>query len=131
MIRPVRRTPFLRSVRTKLLVMLAVLSLPLLVLSLYQLNNYRRSLNDQATTIARIESNAAAGALASWLDDHPDFAAPTDAFTEPEARNLYAYLQQNTSPGTDSIIIVLDAHGHAVRNPSRVGPTPATGELSG
>jgi PAS domain S-box-containing protein len=110
--------------------MLAVLSLPLLVLSLYQLNNYRRSLNDQATTIAYIESNAVTGALASWLDDHREFAAPTDTFSEPEARNLYAYLQQNTASSTDSVIIVLDAHGHTVRNPSGAGPIPATNDLS-
>lgn len=130
-----RAIPFLRSVRTKLLIMLAVLSLPLLVLSLYQLNNYRRSLNDQAATIARTETNGAANALNSWLDKHPSLAAQADALSSDEARSLYTFLQQNTSPDTDAIILVFDRQGRVVQNPADGGPMrvetdnlPATAE---
>lgn len=130
MIGPSRATPLLRSIRTKLLVMLAVLSLPLLVLSLYQLNNYRRSLNDQAATIAQIKTHAASGALTYWLDHHPSLAAPNSALSNNEAQNLYAYLQQNTAPGTDAIILVFNAQGSAVQNPSAAGPTPETSNLT-
>lgn len=130
MIRPGRATPLLRSIRTKLLVMLAVLSLPLLVLSLYQLNNYRRSLNDQAATIAQIKTHAAAGALASWLDHHPTFAAQPVALSNAEAENLYAHLQQNIAPGTDATILVFNAQGSVVPNLSTDGPTPTTSGLT-
>src|SRR5215210_6984816 len=101
-----RVTPLLRSIRTKLLIMLAVLSLPLLALRLYQLNNYRRSLNDQAATIAQIKTHAAASALASWLEDHPTLAAQPGALSNTEAESLYAYLQQNAAAGTDARILV-------------------------
>ncbi len=125
-----RGTPLLRSIRTKLLIMLAVLSLPLLVLSLYQLNNYRRSLNDQAVTIAQIKTQAASGALASWLEDHPTFAAQPEAFSNAEAQNLYAYLQQNVAPGTDAVVLVFNARGSAVQNPSAGEPTTTMSNLS-
>ena len=125
-----RVTPLLRSIRTKLLIMLAVLSLPLLALSLYQLNNYRRSLNDQAATIAQINTHAASGALASWLEDHPTFAAQPGAFSNAEAASMYAYLQQNAAPGTDARILVFNARGNVVQNPSAVEPTTTTSNLS-
>jgi PAS domain S-box-containing protein len=118
--------PFLHSVRTKLLIMLAVLSLPLLVLSLYQLNNYRRSLSDQAATIAHIETNGAANALAAWLDRHPSFAAQASASSSDEARSLYAFLQQSASPGTEAIVLVFDRQGRVVQNPADGGPMGAT-----
>jgi PAS domain S-box-containing protein len=125
MTRSVRVIPFFRSVRAKLLVMLAVLSLPLLILSLFQLNNYRHNLDDQAATIARIETAAAAGALTNWLEDHLSFVTPADSARSPdEAQNLYQRLQQQTSPSTGTIIVVFDAEGHAVRNPSTSGPVP-------
>ena len=122
-----RGTPFFRSVRAKLLVMLALLSLPLLILSLLQLNNYRRSLDEQAATIARIETAAASGALINWLEDHLSFVTmggggrprPTD-----EAANLYYRLQQATSPSAGTIIVVFDAEGRVVQNPAMQGPVP-------
>ena len=131
MIRPGRATPLLRSVRTKLLVMLAVLSLPLLVLSLYQLNNYRRNLNDQAATIAHIKTNAAAGALKAWLDHRSSTRTDTtSALPDDEARNLYGYLQRNASPEAGDIVVVYDEQGRALRNPSADGPIPATSPLA-
>ena len=59
------------DVRTKLLVMLAFLSLPLLIISLFQLHTYQRSLNEQAHAMARAETSAAARALEEWLDANP------------------------------------------------------------
>ena len=56
------------DVRTRLLLMLAILSLPLLLVGLYQLYTYRKSLNDQSAAIARVEAAAAAGALESWIE---------------------------------------------------------------
>src|ERR1051325_11921367 len=131
MIRPGRATPLLRSVRTKLLVMLAVLSLPLLVLSLYQLNNYRRNLNDQAAPIAPIKTNAAAGALKAWLDHRSSTRTDTtSALPDDEARNLYGYLRRNASPEAGDIVVVYDEQGRALRNPSADGPIPATSPLA-
>ena len=46
--------------RTRLLVMLAVLSLPLLIISLFQLHSYQRNLGEQARETARFESATAA-----------------------------------------------------------------------
>jgi PAS domain S-box-containing protein len=125
-----RVTPFLRSIRAKLLVMLGVLSLPLLVLSLYQLNNYRRSLNDQAATITHIEANAAAGALKVWLDQHFSLFGTTAVLSDNEVRNLYLYLHDNASPEADDMIVVYDREGRVLRNPFIDGPTPETGRLA-
>ncbi|MGB7921931.1 MAG: ATP-binding protein [Pyrinomonadaceae bacterium] len=120
-----RAIPFFRSVRAKLLVMLAVLSLPLLILSLFQLNNYRHNLDDQAATIARIETAAAAGALTNWLEDNLAFVTPTDAARPSgEAANLYQRLHQQTSPGAGTVIVVFDAEGHVIPNPSTSNTVP-------
>jgi PAS domain S-box-containing protein len=111
--------------------MLAVLSLPLLVLSLYQLNNYRRSLNDQAATIAHIETNAAAEALKSWLDSRAAAASsPVGPFTDEEVRNLYGYLQRNASAGPGDLIAVYDSSGRVLRESSTGGPMPVTTEFT-
>ena len=61
--------------------MLAVLSLPLLIVGLYQLYSYRRSLNDQSAAIARTEAEAAAGALESWIESHPTQATNPSTLT--------------------------------------------------
>jgi PAS domain S-box-containing protein len=121
--RPGSITPFLRSIRAKLLVMLAVLSLPLLLISLYQLNNYRRSLNNQASVIARIETEAAAEALASWLEKHPRGGAQTGALSAAETLELRQRLQQNMSLGAGTVISIFNPQGRAVFDPSTLGPT--------
>ena len=46
------------DVRTRLLLMLVVLSLPLLIVGLYQLYSYRKSLSDQSAAVARAEACA-------------------------------------------------------------------------
>ncbi|MEA2174483.1 MAG: hypothetical protein QOD00_2075 [Blastocatellia bacterium] len=127
---PGRVTPFLRSVRAKLLVMLAVLSLPLLLISLYQLNNYRRSLNNQASIIVRIEADAVSEALASWLEKHPDGGARTGAFNAEESLDLRQRLQQNMSLGAGTVVSVFNGQGRPVFYASTVGPTLNPGNLS-
>jgi PAS domain S-box-containing protein len=121
--------PFLRSIRAKLLVMLALLSLPVLLISLYQLNNYRRSLNDQAAVIARIESDAAAEALSSWLEKHPQAGVQGGTLGAAETSDLLRRLQQNMSLGAGTTVSVFDAQGRAISGPTSVGPT--LGQLSG
>lgn len=105
---------FLRSVRAKLLMMLVTLSLPLLLVSLHQLRNYRSSLDTQAATIAHIETSAAAGALASWLKDHPSITARSNTLTPVEASELRQLLQKNMSPGAGTDVAIFDADGNNV-----------------
>lgn len=119
------------DVRTKLLVMLALLSLPLLVMSLIQLNSYQRSLNEQTATIARIETAAAEGALESWLKEHLTYVETQETTLPPAAAlNLYRHLRQHTSPSADAAIAVLDAKGRAVPDPSVPAPVPIPSRLS-
>ncbi|MCA1565546.1 MAG: PAS domain-containing protein [Acidobacteria bacterium] len=114
------------DVRTKLLVMLAVLSLPLLIISLFQLDSYQKSLIEQAGTIARIKAVAAEGALDAWLETHQ--AAVTQGASLPprSAAELYARLRQHASPETEAAIIVYDAANRIVPEPSAqaVAPSP-------
>jgi signal transduction histidine kinase len=112
------------DVRTKLLVMLALLSLPLLIISLVQLGSYQRTLNEQAHTITRIESAAAAGGLESWLEDNRPLVEQPATLTPVAARDLYTRLQKHAFPGADAILIVLDPRGHAVPDPSRTSHAP-------
>ncbi|MFN2599403.1 MAG: ATP-binding protein [Pyrinomonadaceae bacterium] len=120
--------------RAKLLVMLAVLSLPLLIVSLLQLHRYRRNTYEQSATIARLKSVAAEGALSSWLETHADAARatqPTGAAHEPStldaarATELYARIRQQASPeDEDSAFVVFDARGRAVGDPSSPDAQP-------
>jgi PAS domain S-box-containing protein len=118
--------PFLRSVRAKLLLMLALLSLPLLVISLLQLNNYRHDLNEQAAAIARIESLAAAGTLTSWLETHPAYVTHGDIVAPAEALSLTARLRQHAAPDTETTIAVFDPQGRALKSSPSPGPLPAS-----
>jgi PAS domain S-box-containing protein len=106
------------DVRTKLLVMLAVLSLPLLIVSLLQLNNYRRSITEQATTIARVKSVAAESALEAWLEARPQALTNPETLTPPQAAELYARLRLHASPDADAAIVVIDSAGRVVPNPA-------------
>ncbi|MDX6692437.1 MAG: hypothetical protein QOF02_40 [Blastocatellia bacterium] len=125
-----RVTPFLRSVRAKLLLMLALLSLPLLIISLLQLNSYRRVLNEQAAAIARIETLAASGTLTSWLENHPAYAARGDNVTPTEALSLTARLRHHAEPDTDTAIAVFDPQGRTLKSSLSSGPTPLSLNLS-
>jgi PAS domain S-box-containing protein len=117
-------TPILRSVRTKLLVMLAVLSLPLLIISIFQLNNHRRTLNEQAATLSRIETTAVAGALSNWLETHPAIATNTNVVaSSTETLDLFSRLQQHISSGLDANIVVFDAQGRPLKSSSTLIPS--------
>jgi PAS domain S-box-containing protein len=108
--------------------MLAVLSLPLLIVGLYQLHSYRASLNDQSAAVARAEADAAAGALESWIESHPAQAADPSALTASESRELFTRLTRRARPGTQAAVAVYDAQGRPV--PLRAGaPPPVPTEL--
>jgi PAS domain S-box-containing protein len=121
----------LRSVRAKLLLMLALLSLPLLVISLLQLNSYRRDLNEQAAAIARIESQAAAGTLTAWLENHPAYVAQGDLVAPAEALSLTARLRQHAAADTETAIAVFDPQGRALKGSISPGPLPDALDFSG
>lgn len=116
------RINFFRSVRAKLLLMLAALSLPLLVISLIQLNNYRANLNEQAATIARIETAAASGALNSWLENRPALASGSRPFSPEDSKDLDQRFHQHASPGAGTVIAVFDAQGRALPFPNTPVP---------
>jgi PAS domain S-box-containing protein len=102
------------DVRTKLLVMLAVLSLPLLIISLVQLHKYRESLNEQSATLARVEAAAAAGMLESWAEARPQLAAGAE-LTAGEAGELYARLaRREARQGSQTVFVVFDPQGRPV-----------------
>src|SRR5918912_1859283 len=118
--------PLLHSVRAKLLLMLAVLSLPLLVVSLVQLNNYRKDLNGQAAATARIETTAAAGALLSWLEVHQSSTTQPDAITPADAQALYTRLRRDVANDDETVIVIFDAQGRVIKNPAANDPAPAS-----
>ncbi|HKR01317.1 MAG TPA: HAMP domain-containing protein, partial [Pyrinomonadaceae bacterium] len=112
--------------RAKLLLVLAVLSLPLLVVSLIQLNSYRQGLDEQAAATARIETTAAAGALFSWLEDHPSYVARAEAVPPAEAQALYARLHRDSGTDAGTAIAIFDSAGRALKNPSGQSPVPSS-----
>ena len=114
-------TPLLHSVRIRLLVMLAVLSLPLLIISLTQLNGYRKGLHEQDATIARVETTAARGILASWLERHQEIAGGRTLLSPAERDELYRQFQQRLSPEEGTLIYVFDPGGKIVPNPASPG----------
>ena len=122
--------PLLRSVRAKLLLVLAVLSLPLLVVSLIQLNNYRRDLNEQSVASARVKMMAAASALSSWLKEHSAYSARAELAPAEEAQKFYASLQRDAILDSETTIAVFDHQGNALKNPSLPEPLPELTELS-
>ncbi len=125
-----RAIPFLRSVRAKLLLMLALLSLPLLVISLLQLNSYRQDLNERAAAIARIEAAAAVGTLSNWLETHPAYAARGEQIAPAEALSLTARLRQHAAVDTDTAIAIFDPQGRLLKSSISPGPQPTSLKLS-
>ncbi|HYJ46324.1 MAG TPA: PAS domain-containing protein, partial [Pyrinomonadaceae bacterium] len=125
-----RTLPLLHSVRAKLLLVLAVLSLPLLVVSLIQLNNYRRDLNEQASAAAGLEVTAAAGSLFSWLESHPAYARQANAIAADEIEALYSRLHRDTASDSETLIVVFDSQGQAIKNLSETTATPLSPGLT-
>jgi PAS domain S-box-containing protein len=102
------------DVRTKLLLMLGALSLPLLLVGLYQLHSYQQSLTDRSAAIARVEAEGEAAALESWVESHPQFAADPRALSATDAGELYALLTRRALRGTQAAVAVYDAEGRTV-----------------
>ena len=102
------------DVRAKLLLMLGVLSLPLLIIGLYQLHSYRASLSDQAAAIARVEVETEAAALESWIESHPSQAADPQEISQSDARDLYARLARRATLGAQAAVAVFDPQGRFV-----------------
>ncbi|HWT01621.1 MAG TPA: ATP-binding protein [Pyrinomonadaceae bacterium] len=131
MTKPGGTLPMLKSVRAKLLLLLAVLSLPLLVVSLIQLRNYRRDLDEQAAATARIETNAAAGALFSWLEDHQPYVKRSRDIPPHEARALYSRLERDAGGHAGTAIAVFDAEGRPLANAdAQTHAPPSANELA-
>jgi PAS domain S-box-containing protein len=123
--------PMLKSVRAKLLLLLAVLSLPLLVVSLIQQRNYRRDLDEQAAATARIETNAAAGFLFSWLEDHTPYVKHSRDVPAQEAQALYSRLKRDAGGYAGTAIVIFDAEGQPLVNASVRAPvTPPVNSLA-
>ncbi|PYS80975.1 MAG: hypothetical protein DMF67_18430 [Acidobacteria bacterium] len=102
------------GVRTKLLLMLGALSLPLLLVGLHQLRSYQQSLTDQSAAIARVEAEGQAIALESWVEAHPAQAADPQSLSASDAGELYARLTRRALRGTQAAVAVFDAEGHTV-----------------
>ena len=103
------------SVQAKLLVLLVVLSLPLLVVSLFQLGDQDREAIEDAATVADLQSSTVAVTLDDWFDDNANALAVSP--DSDAARDLYARVYQNTLPASNTVIIVSDAEGNSVPNP--------------
>ena len=103
----------MRSIQAKLLVMLAVLSLPLLVVSLLQLDRYQRGMNEQAGAVARAESRAAVIALEAWLAAHTDVSDASDLTAE-QSEDLYATMLRRVPLEVGARLVVRDARGRVV-----------------
>lgn len=120
-----RQFRFVFDVRAKLLVLLALLSLPLFVVSIIQLTSYQRSLDEQARTVARVETDAAAGALESWIANNRPLAEQDAPLTPVAARGLYAHLEKHLSLSASAAVAVSDAQGRAVPYQSANTNAPA------
>lgn len=114
---PNNGTKIKHSVYAKFLVVLVVLSLPLLIVSLIQLNDYRRSLNEQTATIARIEAEAGTVALRAWLEDNRDSTQIKGNLSQAMLGDLYGRLQQANALVPESVISVTTAQGQITQNP--------------
>ncbi len=102
------------GVRTKLLLMLGALSLPLLLVGLYQLHSYRQGMTEQSAAIARVEAEGEAIALESWVESHPQLASDAQTLSATDAGELYARLTRHSLRGTQAAVAVYDASGRTV-----------------
>jgi PAS domain S-box-containing protein len=116
-----------------LLAMLAVLSLPLLIVSVFQLNNYRKSVDDQAALVVRFQTRVAADTVATWLRDRSSQLVAPGGLPDDLKREIYTRLQQHAMLVPGSAMVVLDEAGRVIDSPgaSRVVPVdlrPPIGE---
>src|SRR2546428_5441378 len=120
----------IQSVRSRMLLMVAVLSLPLLIIGLLQLNYYRSSLSARTAIVASAEADAAAATLSSWLNEHPVYANQSSSLSYDDALDLFRRLEQQTTHTFDVAVTVFDGTGRAIGNPLKAGTTPSTKGLS-
>jgi signal transduction histidine kinase len=113
-----------------MLVMLAMLSLPLLIISLLQLSYYRSSLSARTAIITSAEADAAAATLSSWLNEHPVYSNQSSSLSYDDAVDLFRRLGQQTTHTFDVAVTVFDGSGHAIGNPLKAGTTPGAKGLS-
>lgn len=111
----------IQGVRSRLLLLLVALSLPLLIISLLQLNYYRSTLNHKTATIANAEANTAALALSSWLTEHPANGYQSGSLSAAEKADLIQRLDQRLTSTPDMAIMVFDPQGRAIGDPSKTG----------
>lgn len=119
-----RSLGIMQSIQAKLLTMLAVLSLPLLIVSLLQLERYRNSMNEQASVVATAEARAASFALENWLDDNPTFISTDTPLPLALQSDLYARLLRQSQLDPQTRLVVRDARGR-VLNPQIISAVKA------
>jgi PAS domain S-box-containing protein len=113
--RPGRETPpITSSIRAKLLVMLAVLSLPLLIISLYQLNNYRSNFKEHTANITHIKARTTASTLALWLENHKERDLKSEGNIYQNRLSLYNYLKKQIGFDSDTALVIFDAQGQPI-----------------
>jgi PAS domain S-box-containing protein len=107
-----------------MLLMLAVLSLPLLIISLLQLYYYRTALDERTTEIAGAQANAAAASLSAWLEDHPAAATQSGGLSYNDTLDLFRRMEPHLDGANDTTLSVVDAGGNAIGNPLHAGILP-------
>ncbi|MEO8433688.1 MAG: ATP-binding protein [Pyrinomonadaceae bacterium] len=121
----------IQGVRPRLLLLLVALSLPLLIISLLQLNYYRSALNDKSATIANIEANTAALELSSWLAAHQAYRDQPGGLSLSHTLDLIQRLDQRLTSNPNMALMLFDAEGRAIGNPSKPGAVVANPVMTG
>src|SRR5687767_15229214 len=98
----------IQGVRSRLLLLLVALSLPLLIISLLQLNYYRSTLNHKTATIADVEANTAVLTLSSWLTEHLAYRHQSGALSEADKIDLIQRLDQRLTSAPDIAVTVFE-----------------------
>ncbi|MEJ7710883.1 MAG: hypothetical protein WKF84_13715 [Pyrinomonadaceae bacterium] len=109
-----------RSVRAKLLVLLALLSLPLLIVSLIQLKNYRETLSQQEARLAQTKLSATSAILDSWLRNNSSQQLNT---TDTSVQRLQQDLRALLQPDFGTAIAIYDDRGQALGGALTQSPT--------
>jgi signal transduction histidine kinase len=98
-----------------LLIMLVLLSLPLLVVSLLQINRYRQSVAEHERIIVQLGATTAANKLRLWLEERDGSAAP---LSSDEIARLYATLRDQFPNNVEVSIAVIAPDGRPLNGAS-------------
>jgi PAS domain S-box-containing protein len=112
-----------QGVRSRMLLLLAVLSLPLLIISLLQLYYYRGALDERTSEIAGSQANAAAVGLAAWLESHPAYVSQSGSLSYNDTLDLFQRLEQ-VAETSGTTLSVIDPGGNVIGNPLHAGILP-------